>query len=308
MTETRRIGLPTCSLALVSGSLLLLWPLPWTTCLQASGQEEPPASASSEGDATLDELRRQVRKHPRSADAWKRLGDHCLAYHHDDEAEAAFRKSLRLDPKQAVVHWTLGTIHHGRGEDDAAQVEYETALEIAPDHTSSLYNLGVLYHLAGRLADAERLLKHGVGLDGSTLWPLGNVYADQGRWAEAAEAFERTRERPGLGLAGRALLDRDLGEAQLQLGRTDEAIASLERALEALHSLNEHPRFRASAEDMADVHYLLARVLAQSGDLERALGHLRGALRWNPVLRDQAARERELEAVRRLPAAADLDL
>ena len=300
----RRSGSRPASLRGVIFGVLMLAGV-YTGHLPASaGTPEPPPE-----DAELARLRAAVEKHPDSATAWRELGNHYYAYHHPEEALKAWRESLRLEPEQAAVRWSIGTVYSGQDDDQAAQHEYEAALAIDPDHTGALHNLGSIYRQQGRLGEAESLLKRAAELDITNFWPLGNVYADQGRWEEAVAAYERSQAHDGWSLYGVALLNADLGKAQFELGRDGDATRSLQESLDAFRSLERHPAVRgANSRRMAEVAYLLARVTARGGDPQKALGHLRLALVYHPELRDQAAVEDDLEAVRQLPEAADLDL
>jgi tetratricopeptide (TPR) repeat protein len=131
----------------------------------------------------------------------------------------------------------------------------------------------------GEVAEAQRVLREGLaacekaGEDSSGMVDLrdrqGRLLLDEGRLEPALRTFEdalRRHERLGSKKPQLAFSLHGLGAAQLGLGHTEAALASLERAYRARPAANEPlPELRA------DISLALARALrARSRDRERA--------------------------------------
>jgi TolB-like protein/DNA-binding winged helix-turn-helix (wHTH) protein/Tfp pilus assembly protein PilF len=75
-----------------------------------------------------------------------------------DESVAAFRRALELDPNYADAHGWLGWTLVTMGRTDEGIAEMEAAVRIAPEDARMRARLAHGYGLAGREADARRLL------------------------------------------------------------------------------------------------------------------------------------------------------
>ncbi|MGB0749476.1 MAG: sulfotransferase [Magnetospiraceae bacterium] len=146
-------------------------------------------------------------------------------------AEKQFRAALRLDPSQADALNNLGNLLQKQGRVADAEGLYRQALAQRPEDASTLKNLGTAVLKLGRLADAAQYFEQALavqpdyaeafhqlayfpgGLDLSDRLPgvttaladpstpasrkiplafgLGKVLEDQGRYAEAFEAFDQ---------------------------------------------------------------------------------------------------------------------
>ncbi|UCC15205.1 MAG: tetratricopeptide repeat protein, partial [Gammaproteobacteria bacterium] len=111
-------------------------------------------------------------------------------------AEAHYRESLAIEP-QAAIYNDLGFVLERQGLPEDAAEAYRKALELDPESASAHYNLGASLARSGEYEEAELHLRAALGTDPNTQTYTG------------------------------------LGVVQWQQGRTDEAIANLEAAIEA---------------------------------------------------------------------------
>jgi tetratricopeptide (TPR) repeat protein len=158
-------------------------------------------------------------------------------------AEAHYRESLALEPQPAIYN-DLGFVLERQGLSDEAVEMYRKSLELDPESASANYNLAAFLARRGEFDEAER------------------------HFRAALEAKPNTQTYTGLGFV--------LG----QQGRVDEAIASLNDAIEA------DPK-NAAAYDQ------LGTILVQQGRLEDAASTYRRLVRSRP----SAGAHRELAQV-----------
>ena len=211
-------------------------------------------------DSAIATAQRQIARSPRSAPAYGQLGAAYAGKGDLRQAEDALRKSVELDPAPRFVtdHYHLGHVLRLQGRFDEARKVYLHILEIAPKEISAHYEAGAVSQLMGDEAAARKYLRTVVAESERDL--KGNP-GDGGRQLEMAAAWAR------LGNSARAesiarqveALTRDLhverAGLQVLLGKTDDALDSLERAVQKgyrnivwlrtntdLHALQGHPR------------------------------------------------------------------
>ena len=71
----------------------------------------------------------------------------------NDEAIAAFQRSVTLDPKVAESRYELGKLYFQLGQIPEAREQFERVLAIAPDHANAHYQLSRVY---ARLGETEK--------------------------------------------------------------------------------------------------------------------------------------------------------
>jgi predicted TPR repeat methyltransferase len=139
-------------------------------------------------------------------------------------AVAALKQALAVDPELVPAHQSLGMALEELGRLDEAETAYRDALRVDPAYVAALNSLGELLHRRGRLEEARQCFQGAVATNptrllytrlGAVLWKLGDS-------AGALEAFERSVA----GGARSAEAYYNLGSAQLELGRFDEAMHS----------------------------------------------------------------------------------
>ena len=146
-----------------------------------------------------------VRRHPKSALAFKCLGD---AFYHNgspQEALTAINKALQITPDDVIAWCNLGTIRRKMEQLPEAEAAFKQALKFAPDDPFVLANLGRLWIKMELRAEgqqttkeAEEILKenpfndyHGEIREDWVWERIGKNYQHLNLTVEAASAFER---------------------------------------------------------------------------------------------------------------------
>ncbi|HVT81950.1 MAG TPA: sulfotransferase [Phycisphaerae bacterium] len=138
----------------------------------------------------------------------------------------------------------------------------------------TLFDQAIHEHRAGRHQQAEALYREILARDPASapaLHHLGLLAHQHGDHARAAELI-----RQSLALAPAADAWNNLGIVLLALGRTQEAIAALELALEM------YPNLAVTRLELARAHYNFGAAAAAHGDLKPAITHFRRALQLDP--------------------------
>jgi tetratricopeptide (TPR) repeat protein len=213
------------------------------------------------------------------------------AYRDADERERArlhLRAALEQDPHVRHAHYYLGTLILGDDEThvdriERAIAEFRAELELAPEDP---------------LANDQ----------------LGLALIEAGQPAEALPALEvAARVEP------RALYVGHVGRCLRELGRTEEAVATLRRALELAESQ------QAPDAERETIHYQLGLALRRAGAAQEATTHLAEARRlaasrseaarpemvlfaFDAGARDGAAPPSDVGALADLPVEARLEL
>ncbi|MHC4472830.1 MAG: tetratricopeptide repeat protein, partial [Planctomycetota bacterium] len=223
-----------------------------------------------------------------------------------EEAEALYRESLSLGESKgdrlgvAQSLNGLGTVAFRRGDVEGARGHYERAIEIRREvgdregAANILSNLGVIHDRQGdyeaaldyyrRSVEGHRAVGSRRGL-ATVLNNIGVVNLARGDVSRAVMRFEEAvrirREMGDRERIGTAL--HNLGEAYTLAGRAEEARAGLDQAHDAFKMVGD-PRGCAS------VHSTRAALARREGDLDRALGEIRTAVKHrvrDPTVRSQ---------------------
>ena len=147
-----------------------------------------------------------------------------------DEAEHHLRRAVEIDPNHRDAHYSAGMALSGLDRIDEAERHYLRAVEIDPSHFQALTNLGAMLISNGRFADAERHLRRALGInphDSKALHNLALAQLRQKHYAEALALYRRVVER----MPRNARAFADMGIALYYLGRVEEALKNLDRAL-----------------------------------------------------------------------------
>jgi superkiller protein 3 len=147
-------------------------------------------------------------------------------------AEAHYRESLAIEP-QAAIHNDLGFVLERQGLTDDAVEQYRKALELDPKSASAHYNLAASLARSGEYTAAER------------------------HFRAALEVTPSAPTHTGLGIV------------LYHQGRVDEAIASLNHAIEM------DPKYPAAYDR-------LAAIRVEQGKLEEAASNYRVVVRIRP--------------------------
>lgn len=201
-------------------------------------------------------------------------------------AESLLARCLKLAPHRVDSLFLLARTQSDLGRPEQATQLYEAVLLRLPNHQKATYNLGVLARRVGNLERAEALLTRAVAISSGrvkskALHQLGLTHGAAGRWDAAAQFLREAVElRPD---ATRYWLD--LGHAEQQLGRLDDAQFAYEKAL----ALNRR---------LADAHAAMGSLQEQRGNHARAASHFTRAVKLdsdNPDYRKALARHSLVE-------------
>jgi len=179
-------------------------------------------------------LERAIELNPGSAEARHWAGTCYMASGHFDELLETAQVAASLDPLSLLALDALGRANLVAGRPGESLIHYDRALEIDPTFRTAIEGLAFAYVRLGEHDRAvEEFLRYraltpgGVGGLGSGVY----IFARAGRTEEAlgylAELEELERTSPEL------TLHLDFIVALAALGRIDEAVERLERAIEA---------------------------------------------------------------------------
>ncbi len=140
-----------------------------------------------------------VELSPDYAEALNNLGEALTSVNRLEEAMTRFEKALEMDPRNGSAHSNLGVALARKGRVDEAIVHFERALQYKPDSADVHNNLGLALAMTGRLPEALPHIEHAVKLSGGRepmmLDLLARLYAQAGRFANAAQTGRRAAEQ-----------------------------------------------------------------------------------------------------------------
>lgn len=170
------------------------------------------------------------------------------------QAERAFRSALAREPDNPQALYGLGWTYHIAGHGDEAREAFERCIQVAPESELGFKGLGSIALAQGNLDVAQGRFDQALQLaptDPSVRNSLALLHIRAERYEQALEVYS-TLEAEGLlapeGAIGQA-------EALLRLDRLDEALATVESALD---------KGAPSPRQATLLHTLRARVLHAS--------------------------------------------
>jgi tetratricopeptide (TPR) repeat protein len=121
-----------------------------------------------------------------------------LRHEKEEQARADFIRVIELDPSRWRSHNAMGLIADGSGAHQQAITHYDQALVYKPDSGEVLNNRGYSNFLAGNYPEAEADLSAAAMMhEHRQAWVnLGSLYAQQGEYERAVDAFGRVLPDP----------------------------------------------------------------------------------------------------------------
>ena len=194
-------------------------------------------------DGAVRELRRAIELNPSFETAHRWLSAFLAGIGRYEEAIPIARRALALDPISVLPRMNLGIIHYLGGRMEEAVGEFRHVVGMDPTFARGLTFLGAALSFTGQCEEGVAALRHGAELMKQhplAVQSIGIGMAVCGRVAEAQEIFDAVDSQvPPFYRAMPAAV----------LGKSEEAIDELERAVEAhsdwMYSLGTQPAFRS---------------------------------------------------------------
>ncbi len=210
-------------------------------------------------------LREVLRTRPDLVMAHYNLGHVAYRSRLYDEAEEHLKRAVELKPDLPDAHYTLGLTYLALKRYPEAIASLEKAVQIDPKHVGARFNLANAYARAGRLQDARKQQAVYAELSGRSKSQQekeaqiksSSVKAVQymldKKYPEALAEYQTLAAR----FPDHAPLHTAIGQLQILLGRRDEALEALQKAI-------------ALDPKQSDPHYLLAGLYRDRGDQQAA--------------------------------------
>lgn len=202
-------------------------------------------------DIAEDKLTQSIGGRPRDPNVLGALGTIRMRQGHHAEAQAYFMEAMKQDPgsdrwktmTRVARYW--GLMREASDADDAqefelAEFKYKEARALDAREPAAIVGLGRTYAAQGRAADSEKAFREALALEpanANALQGLVTLYLRTGREQDAEALLSRLsathkKEFAATVAAVRATLFKEKAQALLAEGRSDDALAMLERAAE----------------------------------------------------------------------------
>ena len=190
-------------------------------------------------------LERAAELAPANAQAWKLLGLVSTSAGDAESAAIALSKACDLAPRDDEACYYFARNLYALGRHEAARAPFEKALRAAPPSMSARVHRAVALNFAAMEApaEAERHFVKAIQLAGRAAREAEDPRVDygaflfrQGRTEEALRPLQQAAQDAPSARAGL-----ELGRVLLHLGKLDEAVVRLEKAV-ALEPGNSHAR------------------------------------------------------------------
>jgi serine/threonine-protein kinase len=261
-------------------------------------------AGSGRTSQAIEELRRAVTLEPENDEAHRVLGEILLREGRQEEGFGELKLATTLRPNYWRHQQALGLESFRDGRYAEAAAAFRRVTELQPDNPWGFSGLGMVYYATG---DAKQAIENfrrslAIGGDPSSHTNLGVVLYAEGRYAEAAQAFEEAVKLSPLDPAKH----RNVGDAYQRMGQSNRAKPAYTRAVELCRDqLRTNPRDGRTLAQLAvyeaklgsvdaavrhadeavalgphmpDVHYRKAVVLALAGRPEESLRALDQAI------------------------------
>ena len=209
------------------------------------------------------------------------LGQALAGLHDVESGEASLIEAVRLAPRLPEPHVALGSHYWAVGRIDDARAEIEAALALDPNHLDANRALAIFYMATGRQPEAEPFWRRIADAPGGSPFALADYYVAVNRLPEA-EAL----------LRGLAVRTAHGTESHLRLAAVQYARGDRQGAYQVLDALLQRKPKTLGAL------MLQARLLAQDGRFDDALGRARAAIAADVTSSEAVAVEGEIYAAK----------
>ena len=145
------------------------------------------------------------------------------------------QRATEVDPKSKIAWNNLGLIYLAQRENDKAIAAFQKQLEVNPYDQYAYNNLGRVYWNDRKYDDAVKAFSKQLEnnpLDKFALANLGQMYSEWHKYDLAAAELEKAAAVTQDNDPGAAELQVSLGDAYLNLGQDDKALATFDHAVE----------------------------------------------------------------------------
>ncbi len=187
-----------------------------------------------------------------------------------------YRAALRKGPS-AALHNKIGITELQLARMKEAKRDFQRAIKTDRNYADAYNNLGVIHYLQKKYGDAIKQYRKAIALreDSASFHSnLGTAYFSRKEFTQAATEYTRALQ-----------LDPEVFERQSRSGVTAKM---------------------SSPQDRAHFSFVLAKMYARAGNLDRCLSHLRRALEEGYKGFDEVYKADEFAAVRKDPRFAEL--
>lgn len=227
-------------------------------------------AGSGRPDAAIAELKQVLERQPASETAHRKLGEIFASQGQVDEAVAEFRTAISIRPDYWATHRALGVTLWRAGRLADAADAFQRVIDLQPDSPFGYQLMGNVRLTQGDFAAATRAFEAAMAHGGSpaTSSSLGYVYYIQGRYGDAAAAFQRAIDsRPNNGTT-----HWNLADAYRRMGRAGDARREYARAIALFDTdLQVNPRDAPSLGIRATCKARLGRSADARSDITRAV-------------------------------------
>ena len=179
------------------------------------------------------------------------------------EATAAYRRAVELAPELAEAHAALGKLLSLADDAEAAARCFRRAAAADPDPVAARLNLAKACMLEANFSESETQLRQALACEPQNdllTKCLGDVLARQGRFDEAAEAFDRTLELNPRHVAAHFAIIEARKCTEADRPRLGPMLAAL-----------DDPGLGAG--DRLQLHFAIGKLLDDLGDYAEAMRH-----------------------------------
>jgi tetratricopeptide (TPR) repeat protein len=218
-------------------------------------------------DRALESFREAIRLKPDFAAAYTNAGTLCQAEGKLEEALAYYTAAVHLSPELAEAQYNLANLLMEKGFYAESALHYRNALRIRADFQGAEVNLGYVLMLAGQHDEAMTSFLKVLSVDAGNVKAITGVARIEAARGDFKQAYARLQpfldtDSPDIGVAvAFAILCSPLG-------RCDEAISLLERALGRDASSTDNRNLLARA------HFELGRLYDMKSDFDIAFKHV----------------------------------
>jgi tetratricopeptide (TPR) repeat protein len=151
-------------------------------------------AAQGEREQAVASFQAALQLSPKYLDAVMNLGNVLRESGARREALATYARAVEIDPSSAEGHCNLGNTLFDLRNFDAAAASFRRALALRPNYAAAHFGLGGALRLQRRPAEAHAACLAALAIDANypqALALLGELHADEGRFTEAENMFQR---------------------------------------------------------------------------------------------------------------------